>query len=73
MVVPVFIINCHVLEKLNTGPVHAQMTITPKAIIDAPGRPASRVTYVEIELNHRETLLTFGIFVVMIFYLNIPS
>jgi len=47
MVVPVFITNCHVSEKLKIGPVMPQIRITKKAIIKAQGVPVALVTIVE--------------------------
>lgn len=48
MVVLVLITNCHVSENSNIGPHSAQMIINEKAMIEAPGRPAARVTTVDI-------------------------
>ena len=59
MVVPVFITSCQVSEKLKSGPVMAQITTMRKAMIEAAGLPASRVTNVEVVLNHLDSALTF--------------
>ena len=47
MVVPVFITSCQVLEKLNNGPVHAQMMTMKKAMKLACALPAAWVTKAE--------------------------
>ena len=42
MVVPVLMTNCHVLLKLNSGPVMIQTTINPTAIVKTGGLPVKR-------------------------------
>jgi len=59
IVVPVLITSCQVSEKSKSGPDTAQMTMMKKAMIEAAGLPANRVTRADVELNHLESLLTF--------------
>jgi hypothetical protein len=47
MVVPVFIANCHVSEKLKKGPVAAQAKMTRKAPVKAYELPAQEVIVFE--------------------------
>jgi hypothetical protein len=44
IVVPVFIINCHVSDHPNNGPETAQAAITVSAATNAAGLPAAAAT-----------------------------
>ena len=51
MVVPVFITNCQVSEKLKTGPVMIHIIITRKAMIKAAVLPDAFVAIMDIFSN----------------------
>ena len=51
IVVPVLMINCHVSEKPNNGPVIAQTTTTPTQVMNVVGVPAAWATAFAILVN----------------------
>jgi hypothetical protein len=63
IVVPVLITNCHVLEKLNNGPLIAQTTIMKKANIEAIGLPDARATTLENLVKNKFVEETAGKFI----------
>ena len=62
IVVPVFIMSCHVSLKPNTGPVSAQATMINKAVIKVTDLPAARAVHLVNRVNHDLDLvgLTFS-------------
>src|SRR5688572_19637311 len=54
MVVPVLITSCHVSLKPNRGPLAAQITTMPNAVMNAIGRPVARAVVLAKRANHDE-------------------
>lgn len=66
IVVPVFITNCHVSEKLNNGPLISQTTTVLAAIRKAVGLPVAFVSLVENVSNFFLNAFFSGFFFIFV-------